>query len=384
MTPLHRFLCLAAIALLLPGAGTPKSDKDRGIVTLPSGARIMIRGLSQTDRTVGGKRAVTMVYYSTIPLDDTSRLRDQAIEVWRSYFGVRADRAAVDGAILFVKHAPPPPPPRKADMAHFVFVRQHDGSWRIEDPGQYLGFPKDYGVGRAEAGWKLQQGGAHDRAIPVYTRALAAGYLMKDQKASVLSNRCWAYNATGAAPAKAIADCKAAIALAPEMIGAHMNLAAAYIRAKKLDAAEAAFASALKHAAGKKEHEAEIYKERARLYARLGRRRAAMADIDRAIVLQPESALTRAARCDLLRIFGSMRRALEDCDKALELALKEDGANNAGVVLYTRGLVLEQKGARSQAEEAFRRAFEITPDDPRIRARAKQIGALKERRAGKQ
>jgi tetratricopeptide (TPR) repeat protein len=377
MTVLHRFLCLAAIALLLPGAGTPKSDKDRGIITLPSGGRVMIRGLSQTDRTVGGKKAATMIYYSTIPPADTARLRAQAIEVWRSYFGIRADRAEVDGAILFVRHAPPPPPPRKAAMAHFVFVRQQDGSWRVDDPGQYLGFPKDYGVARAEAAWKLQQAGEHDRAIPVYNRALAAGYLMRDQKASVLSNRCWAYNVTKAAPAKAIADCKAALALAPGLFGARMNLAAAHIRAKAFDAAESAFASALEQAAGKTVHEAEIYKERARLYARQGRRRAALADMDKAVELRPASALMRAARCDLLRTLGSTRRALEDCDKALALALEEKGANNAGIVLYTRGLVLEQKGARSQAEEAFRRAFEIAPDDPRIRARAKQIGALK-------
>jgi len=379
MTPLHRFLCLAAIALLLPGAGIPKSAKNRGIVTLPSGTRIMIRGLSQTSATVGAKTAATMIYYSTIPLSDTARLRAQAIEVWRSYFGVRADRSAVDGAILYVKHAPPPPPPRKAAMAHFVFVRQHDGSWRIENPGRYLGFPKDYAVAQAETAWKLQQGGAHDRAIPLYDMALASNILLKDQKASVLSNRCWAYNVTAAPPSKAIADCKAAIALAPEMMGAYMNLAAAHIRARDFHAAEAAFASALRHTMGKEDNEAEVYKERARLYARQGQRRAAMADMDRAVKLRPESALMRVARCDLLRILGSTRRALESCDKALELALKEEGVNNTGVVLYTRGLVLEQRGARSLAEAAFRRAFEIAPDDPRIRARAKQIGALRQK-----
>ena len=378
MALLRKTFFLILLALLTLGAGDAAPEKKtRGVVTLPSGARLMVRGLSQTDQTVGGKRAVTMLYYSTIPLADTARLRAQAIEVWRSYFGIRADRAPVDGAILFVRHAPPPPPPRKPGMAHFVFVRQHDGSWRIENPGAYLGYPKDYGVARAEAAWKIQQAGEHARAIPLYTQALAAGYLMKDQKAFVLSNRCWAYNAIDAEPARAIADCEAAIALQPTLAGAHANLAAAHIRAKHYDKAHAAFEAALAHSAGDKAYQAGIYESRARLYARQGRHAAAMADIDRAIALRPDSALLHNTRCDLLRRRGSTRRAMEACDTAMELALKEQDANNAGVVLFTRGLILEQRGARSQAEAAFRRAFEIDPDDPRIRAKAKQLGLLR-------
>ena len=49
-----------------------------------------------------------------------------------------------------------------------------------------------------DAAWKIQQAGEHARAIPLYTNALAVGFLMADQRASVLSNRCWAYNATAA------------------------------------------------------------------------------------------------------------------------------------------------------------------------------------------
>jgi len=377
MATLMRFLCMLAVLPLAFGVGAEEPAKERaGVVTLPSGDRIMVRGIGRNDQTVGRKQALTMIYYSTIELSDTARLRAQAIEVWRAYFGVRADREDVAGAILFVRHAPPPPP-RKPGMAHFVFVRQHDGSWRIDDPGEYLGYPKDYGVARAEAGWKLQEAGEHDRAIPLYTQALAAGFLMKDQKAAVLSNRCWAYNATGAAPDLAIADCRAAVALKPAMAGAQMNLASAYTRARRFDEADAAFRAALDHAGGDKPYRAEILKERARLNAARGRRTAAMADIDRAIELMPNSATAQAARCDLLRRLGGLRRAMQACDKALELALKEKQGNSAGIVLYTRGLVLEQQGARSRAEEAFRRAFEIDPEDPRIRARAKQIGALK-------
>lgn len=379
MAVLLRTLCLVAVVSLALGAAAakPKSDRQRGIITLPSGERVMVRGLGRTDQTVGGKPALTMIYYSTIPFEDSARLRAQAIEVWRSYFGVRVDRAAVDGAILFVKHAPPPSPPRKAHMAHFVFVRQHDGSWRIDDPGTYLGYPKDYGVALAEAAWKLQQAGEHDRSISLYTRALAAGYLLKKQKASVLSNRCWAYNMTGAAPENAIADCRKAVALQPDLGGAYANLATAYIRAARDDEAEAAFASAIAHTGGDAARQVEIYRNRAAFRAEQGRHEAAMADIDKAIALRPDSAALHSARCDLLRRKGRLRRASDACDKALELALKEKEGNSAGLVLYTRGLILEQKGARSQAEEAFRRAFEIDPDDPRIRARAKQIGALR-------
>jgi tetratricopeptide (TPR) repeat protein len=377
MTVLRRFICLFAVVFLVLGAGDAKPKKTRGIITLPSGERILIRGLSRTDQTVGGKQALTVIYYSTIPLGDTARLRAQAIEMWRSYFGIRADRATVDGAILFVKQAPPPPPPKKPKMAHFVFVRQHDGSWRIDNPGQYLGYPKDYGVALAEAAWKVQQGGEHDRAIPLYSKALEAGFLMKDQKALVLSNRCWAYNVTEADPNRAIADCAAAVALQPDLAGAHTNLATAHIRAGQYDEAHAAFASAVEHAAGNKRHQVDIYQNRAALYAEQGRHAAAMADIDKAIALSPDSALLHNTRCDLLRRKGHARRATEACDRALELALKEKDANNTGIVLFTLGLILEQRGARSQAEEAFRRAFEIAPDHPRIRARAKQIGLLR-------
>lgn len=377
MAVLRRFLCLVVVVLLVLGAGNAKPKKSRGIITLPSGDRIMIRGMSKTDATKGGKWAYTLIYYSTIPLGDTARLHTQAIEVWRSYFGIRADRATVDGAIMVVFQAPPPPAPRKRDTAHFVFIRQHDGSWRIDNPGRYLGYPKDYGVARAEAAWKLQQAGEHSRAIPLYTKALKAGFLMKDQKASVLNNRCWAYNMSGVEPEKAIDDCKAAVALQPELGGAYANLATAYIRTRDYDKAHAAFVSAIEHTAGKKKYQMEIYENRAALYAEQGRHAAAMADIDKAIALNPKSALLHNARCNLLRRKGHARRAMEACDKALELALQEKGKNNTGPVLFSRGLIHEQKGARSQAEEAFRRAFEIAPNHPGIRAKAKQIGLLR-------
>jgi tetratricopeptide (TPR) repeat protein len=98
---------------------------------------------------------------------------------------------------------------------------------------------------------------------------------------------------------------------------------------------------------------------RAVAYAQLGRRGEALADLNRAVALQPGNYLFVALRGQILAELGRLQQALADANRAVALAPDQP------VPYALRGEILERLGRRDRALADYRRALALDANERR-------------------
>jgi tetratricopeptide (TPR) repeat protein len=116
---------------------------------------------------------------------------------------------------------------------------------------------------------------------------------------------------------------------------------------------------------------ASSYVSRGRAYLKKGRGDQAMADFEKAIGIDPESA---AAYGNLGLIYYDMGRydlALADLTKAIELA----GPDAHSIDYLRRGVAYEASGERDKAMADYRSALKLDPDDAESKKGLQRLGS---------
>ncbi|WP_185985194.1 tetratricopeptide repeat protein [Aureimonas mangrovi] len=86
--------------------------------------------------------------------------------------------------------------------------------------------------------------------------------------------------------------------------------------------------------------------------------------LERAVADYPDDLQAHLAFADVLSANRDYRRAAEVLERAIEIA-PEDGANNWNIY-YQRGIAYERLKEWDRAEPNFRRALELSPDQPQV------------------
>jgi Tfp pilus assembly protein PilF len=100
----------------------------------------------------------------------------------------------------------------------------------------------------------------------------------------------------------------------------------------------------------------------------------AIADLSRAIELDPQNASTYPIRGFVYFNKGEHERAIEDFTKAIEL-LPDTGARGVSIIYQMRGLAYEKTRHADLAISDFRRAFAINPNQRGSKEALRRLGA---------
>jgi tetratricopeptide (TPR) repeat protein len=125
-----------------------------------------------------------------------------------------------------------------------------------------------------------------DRAIRFCTSAIESGQLSREALANAFDDRCWA-RGNSRQYDLAIADCDAALKLAPKAPFAFGNRGTAYLHKEQYDRAIADYDAALALFAARGSGGAEFYFGRGIAYSRLGKPDLAEQDFRRAVAREP-------------------------------------------------------------------------------------------------
>jgi Tfp pilus assembly protein PilF len=79
-------------------------------------------------------------------------------------------------------------------------------------------------------------------------------------------------------------------------------------------------------------------------------------------------------RCDGYLRKGDFAKARADCDNAIRLAVVHDLGQILALIYLTRGELGEADGDPRGAEQDFKKAYQIWPDHPAVKARAQELG----------
>lgn len=154
--------------------------------------------------------------------------------------------------------------------------------------------------------------------------------------------------------ARAIDFISRAIAHAPSVARFHNNLGNAYLQSQRF--AEAA--DSLRRATDLDPGLAAAHNNLANALRQLGRYEDALAAADRAVALDPGLAFAHASRGDALFLLERHDESLASFRRAVQLAPRHAESWNSLGSVY-----IERHGDLRQAEECFRHALEINPND---------------------
>ena len=175
----------------------------------------------------------------------------------------------------------------------------------------------------------VERAGAPASLIRHCTAAIQAGRLQGGDLARLYNGRGVAYHLQGA-PDQAVADYGAAIRLDPHFADAYANRGNAYQLARELDRA--------------------------------------IIDYDTAIWLKPGFAEAYFNRGKVFIAKGYWTRAVADFDHFLRARTDLAGP------YYYRGVAYQAMGMRHLALEDFRKAYALSPDDPTIGQKIRELG----------
>lgn len=266
-------------------------------VTLPSGSVIIVDSIGRIYFTADGEWALVLNYQTNIPLSDTAKLRAEVVEIWDHFFGRIASSKEMNNAVISAFNEPESSffgLVEKKTTQGFVFTRDEEGNWKINSPDQAVRSTFGDGLAYARAGKSAQDRGNHGEAIALYTKAIEAGDLPQQARASVRNNRCWAYNEMRVQPQLAIDDCSAAIELKPDMAIAHLNLGHAFLRSGDRSRALSEYDETLRL----DPNYAEAYSNRGAIYNMMGEYDRAIEEFAEAIEIAPDYAMLYNNRCD--------------------------------------------------------------------------------------
>lgn len=68
--------------------------------------------------------------------------------------------------------------------------------------------------------------------------------------------------------------------------------------------------------------------------------------------------------------------ARADCDNAIRLAMAQNLGQIIALIYFTRGQLGEAEGNPRGAEQDFKKAYQIWPDHPAVKARAQELGLV--------
>lgn len=103
----------------------------------------------------------------------------------------------------------------------------------------------------------------------------------------------------------------------------------------------------------------------------------ALVFFNRAVEINPRSPILLNNRCGGYRQKGDYARARADCDEAIRLGIIGRYGRGLASIYYTRGQVGESEGDQQAARQDFEKAYELSPDDPEIEAKAEEFGIVK-------
>ena len=107
-------------------------------VSLPSGSQIVIEGVGKIYFSKNEMWAMAMNYHTKTAFDDTQALRQEAIEVWREFFGRMSEESGLTAAMLAVFDKPEPKFIGTRQTRYFVFRKHADGQWNIGNPDELV------------------------------------------------------------------------------------------------------------------------------------------------------------------------------------------------------------------------------------------------------
>ena len=113
------------------------------------------------------------------------------------------------------------------------------------------------------------------------------------------------------------------------------------------------------------------------VYSDRGQHDQALANYNKAIEINPHSPILFNNRCDGYRRKGNFDRARADCDEAIRLGIIGRFGRALASIYYTRGQIGEDEGNQRSARQDFKKAYELSPDDPKIKAKAEGFGLVK-------
>jgi protein O-mannosyl-transferase len=145
-----------------------------------------------------------------------------------------------------------------------------------------------------------------------------------------------------------------AIQLMPTLSTAHYNLGTLLQRQNELDRAQQEYQLALTYSSDEREA-AQTHNNLGVLFAQLGRQTDALAEFTKALALNPYEENSLLGRGMIENQQGSLDAALQDFQRAAQVAASP-------LSFYWQGRVLEEKGQLPSAAEAYRAALKLAPD----------------------
>jgi tetratricopeptide (TPR) repeat protein len=156
-----------------------------------------------------------------------------------------------------------------------------------------------------------------------------------------------------------------AIQLLPTDPTAHYNLGTLLHRQNALERALQEYQLALRYGPDRREA-AQTHNNLGVLFKQLGRRDEAIAEFTQAIALNPNEQNSLIGRGTTEREEGKLDAALQDFQRAAQIA-------PSPLAYYWQGRVLEDKGEASAAIEAYRAALKLAPDFTEAKSRLESI-----------
>lgn len=104
----------------------------------------------------------------------------------------------------------------------------------------------------------------------------------------------------------------------------------------------------------------DVISDRGVAYLHQGNQALCMADLDKALSLQPDYAYRYACRAFAKNHFKDLQGAIEDYQKAVELDPSDAVAHN------NLGLLLEQKGYQKESQDLFKRADALSKQEDEL------------------
>jgi Flp pilus assembly protein TadD len=201
-------------------------------------------------------------------------------------------------------------------------------------------------------------------AVLLCTQAIESGELGQESLAITYANRGNSFYDLGRY-SRAIADYDVALDLLPGDPVTLSNRGAAYL---ELGENELAFAD-LNEAIELYPDNPVALTNRCWIHAVEGRFELARFDCDEALGLEPNDPIALASRAYVLMQLGDISAAQADADQAVRFG------DHLWQTHFYRGLAYEASGDLSFAEESYRRAGELAPEEPRIQQKLAEIGA---------
>jgi protein O-mannosyl-transferase len=154
-------------------------------------------------------------------------------------------------------------------------------------------------------------------------------------------------------PDLAVPHLQRAVELLPTFASAHYNLGTVLQRENELEAARQEYQLALQYGPDEREA-AQTHNNLGVLWNQLGKRDEAVAEFTRAIALNPYEQNSVLGRGMIEREQGELDAALQDFQRAAQIAPSPQA-------FYWRGRVLEDKGQFVAAAEAYRNVLKLAP-----------------------